>query len=145
MKVVFTNVQDVIENYITAVYEKDVEKFVSAYATHVQVYDCWENWECKGISKWKEAVNGWFNCLKEEGIQSIVEWNDLVIEENAELALVHSNVTYVDLNESGENLRQISNRFTIGLRKENESWNIIHEHSSLPINMETGKGIFNLK
>jgi len=145
MNAAFTNVQDVIENYKSAVYERDVEKFVSAYSTNIQVYDCWENWEFNGISKWKEAVNGWFNGLKEEGVQTKVELNDLVIEENAELALVYSNVTYVALNEFGIELRQITNRFTFGLRKENGSWNIIHEHSSLPISMETGKGIFNLR
>ncbi len=141
----FTKVQDVIENYKSAVYEKDVEKFVSAYATDIQIYDCWGDWECKGVSKWKEAVNGWFNGLKEEGVQLKVEFNDLVVEETTELAFIHSNVSYTAYNGSGEKLRQMTNRFTFGLKKEKNYWIILHEHSSLPINMETGKGIFNLK
>lgn len=141
----FTMVQDVIENYKSAVYEQDVEKFVSAYATNIQVYDCWEDWEYKGISKWKKAVNGWFNHLKVEGVQLKVELKDLVIEENAGLAFIYSNMTLIAYNGSGEKLRQITNRFTFGLKKENNSWKIIHQHSSLPISMETGKCIFNLK
>ena len=141
----FTKVQDVIENYESAVYEQNVEKFISAYATNIQVYDCWEDWECKGISKWKEAVNGWFNGLKEEGVQLKIEFNDLVAEENVELAFIHSNVSFIAYKGSGEKLRQMTNRFTFGLKKENNSWKIIHQHSSLPISMETGKGIFNLK
>ncbi|MDP4083126.1 MAG: nuclear transport factor 2 family protein [Bacillota bacterium] len=145
MNAEFIKVQDVIENYKSAVYEQDVEKFVSTYATNIQVYDCWEDWECKGISKWKEAVNGWFKGLKEEGVQLKVELNDLVIEENAGLAFIHSNVSFIAYNGSGEKLRQMTNRFTFGLKKQNNSWKIIHQHSSLPINMETGKGIFNLK
>ena len=43
----FTTVQDVIENYKSAVYEQDVEKFVSAYATNIQVYDCWKSGSIK--------------------------------------------------------------------------------------------------
>lgn len=70
----------------------------------------------------------------------------LVVEENLNLAFVHCDVTFAahDI-ESEEKLRQTTNRFTFGLRKVNDSWLITHEHSSLPINMETGKGIFNLK
>lgn len=138
----FTKVQDVIENYKSAVFEQDVEKFVSAYAMNIQVYDCWEDWECKGFSKWKAAVNGWFNGLKEEGVQLKVEWNDLVVEENGGLAFIHSNVSFIAYNGAGEKLREMTNRFTFGLKMENNSWKIIHEHSSLPISMETGKGIF---
>lgn len=143
MNVGFHAVQDVVENYKSAVYEKDVEKFVSAYASDIHVYDCWESWECIGILGWKEAVKEWFDGLKEEGVLLKTDFTDMIIEENSDLAFIHSNVTYTAYSESGEKLRQMTNRFTFGLRKENESWNIRHEHSSLPISMETGNGIFN--
>jgi ketosteroid isomerase-like protein len=138
-------VHEVLENYKSAIYEKDVARFVSTYASDIHVYDCWENWECLGISQWKEMVKGWFNSLSEEGVLLKTDFDDLVVEENSNLAFVHCAVTFTAHNESGEKLRQMTNRFTFGLRKENESWAITHEHSSLPISMETGKGIFNLK
>jgi ketosteroid isomerase-like protein len=90
-------------------------------------------------------VKGWFNGLKEEGASLKVDFNDVAVEENSNLAFVYCAVSFTAHNESGEKLRQMTNRFTFGLKKENESWTIIHEHSSLPISMETGKGIFNLK
>lgn len=145
MNTTFTKLHEVIENYKAAVYEKDVEKFVSAYSPNVHIYDCWDDWECTGVSQWKESVNQWFNGLKEEGVLLKTEFSDLVVEEKSDLAFVHSNVTYAAYNDSGEKLRQLSNRFTFGLKKENESWHIIHEHSSLPISTESGKGIFHLK
>ncbi|HET7577691.1 MAG TPA: nuclear transport factor 2 family protein [Bacillales bacterium] len=141
----FSQVQEVLENYKSAVYEQDVEKFVSAYTDDVHVYDCWENWECHGLSEWKGMVTEWFGGLKEEGVLLKTTIEDLAVEENANLAYVHCNVTYAAHNKSGEKLRQLTNRFTFGLKKESESWYITHEHSSLPISMETGKGIFNLK
>jgi ketosteroid isomerase-like protein len=82
--------------------------------------------------------------LSEDGVLLKVDFNDLVVEESSFLAFVHCAVTFAaHQEESGEQLRQIKNRFTYGLKKVNESWVIAHEHSSLPINMETGKGIFN--
>ncbi|MCD7034672.1 nuclear transport factor 2 family protein [Metabacillus sp. GX 13764] len=140
-----TKVQDVIENYKSAVFEQDAEKFASAYAANIHVYDCWADWECKGISRWQESANDWFAGLREEGVQLKAEFNDLVIEENEGLAFIYSNVSFIAYNGAGEKLRQMTNRFTFGLKKENLSWKIIHQHSSLPISMETGKGIFHLK
>ncbi|MFC5605055.1 YybH family protein [Sporosarcina koreensis] len=142
----FFEVQDVLENYKTAVYEKNVEKFLSMYASEIHIYDCWGNWESKGISSWKESVLEWFNGLSEDGVLLEVAFNNLVVEENSHLAFVHCAVIYTAYQEeSGEKLRQLTNRFTYGLKKVNGSWIIAHEHSSLPINIETGKGIFNLK
>lgn len=145
MSNVFKNVQDVLENYQSAVYEQDAEKFLSSYDSNVQIYDCWDNWKCNGLAEWRKSVNEWFDGLKEEGVLLKVDFEDLIIEENPELAFAHCSVTYAAYNESGEKLRQLANRFTFGLRKEDGSWSITHEHSSLPISMETGKGIFNLK
>lgn len=146
MMIGISKVQDVLENYKSAVYEKDVEKFLSAYAADVHIYDCWGNWECKGISSWRENVMMWFNNLKEEGNLLKVDFNDLTIEENTNVAFVHCAVSYVAYSEkSGEKLRQMTNRFTFGLKNVNESWLITHEHSSLPIDMQSGKGMFNLK
>jgi ketosteroid isomerase-like protein len=139
-------VQDVLENYKKAVYEKDVEKFLSMYAPEMHIYDCWGNWEINGTSSWKKNVAEWFNGLSEDGVLLNVDFNDLVVEENSTLAFAHCAVTFAaHQEESGEKLRQMTNRFTFCLKKANESWVIVHEHSSLPINMETGKGIFNLK
>lgn len=146
MTVHFYEVKDVLENYKTAIAERNVEKLLSIYADDIHIYDCWGSWELVGISHWREAVIDWFNDLKKEGNILQIVFNDLVVEENVNIAFVHCCVTFAAYKEdSQEKLRQMTNRFTFGLRKENESWNIIHEHSSLPINMETGKGIFNLK
>lgn len=142
----FFKIQDVLENYKIAIYEKDVEKFLSIYSPELHIFDCWGNWENKGISEWRGSVVEWFNGLNEDGVLLKVDFSDLVVEENSFLAFVHGAVTFAAYQEdSGEKLRQMTNRFTYGLKKVNEAWVIAHEHSSLPINMETGKGMFDLK
>ena len=37
----FYEVSQVLENYATAVYELDVEKFLAAYGDGIHLYDCW--------------------------------------------------------------------------------------------------------
>ncbi|MGP4081514.1 YybH family protein [Pseudalkalibacillus sp. R45] len=146
MTINISTVLDVLEKYKYGVYEKDVDQFLSIFAPDVHIYDCWGDWESKGISSWRENVVNWFNGLREDGDLLKVDFNDLTIEENTNVAFVHCAVTFAAYREkSGEKLRQMTNRFTFGLKKVNESWLITHQHSSLPINMETGKGIFNLK
>ena len=139
-------VQEVLENYKMAVLEKDVEKFLSMYVPEIHIYDCWMNWESKGVASWKETVTGWFAELRDDGILLKVDFHDIVIEEGSSLAFVHCAVTFAGHHEeSGEKLRQMINRFTFGLKKMDGSWRITHEHSSLPINPESGKGIFESK
>ncbi len=138
-----SNVEGVLENYKQAIYEKDVEKFLTIYDEDVHIYDCWGKWESKGISLWRENVVNWFNGMREEGELLKVDFSDVTIEENTNLAFVYCAVTFAAYSEkSEEKLRQITNRFTFGLKKVNESGFIFHEHSSLPIDMETGRGMF---
>ncbi|WP_226682919.1 YybH family protein [Sutcliffiella horikoshii] len=138
-----SNVDGVLEIYKQAIYEKDVEKFLAIYDENVHIYDCWGKWESKGISLWRENVVNWFESMRKEGEILRVDINDVTIEEDMNLAFVHCAVTFAAYSgRSEEKLRQITNRFTFGLKKISESWVITHEHSSLPINMETGKGMF---
>ena len=127
-----TKVQDVLENYKSAVYEKDVEKFLSTYAEDVHIYDCWGNWESKGISLWRDNVKEWFNGLNEDGYLLKVDFNDVSIQENTNIAFVHCAVTFAAFkNNTEDTQRKMTNRFTFGLKKVNDSWLITHEHSSL--------------
>ncbi|WP_276356075.1 YybH family protein [Cohnella caldifontis] len=145
MRFALENVHDVIENYKSAILERDVEKFTAAFAPDIHAYDCWEDWEIVGQSDWRRMVEGWFGGLAEEGVTLKTDFHDVAVEEDSNVAFVRCAVTFAAYNPSGEKLRQMTNRFTMGLRKDGGSWSIAHQHSSLPISMETGKGLFNLR
>lgn len=137
------SVEGVLEKYKRAIFERDMESFLTIYDENVHIYDCWAKWESKGISLWRENVVNWFNGMREEGELLKVDVRDVTLEENTNLAFVHCAITFAAYNEkSEEKLRQITNRFTFGLKKVNGFWLITHEHSSLPIDMETGRGMF---
>jgi len=60
----------------------------------------------------------------------------------AEVAFGSAAVSFSGISADGTRLRSMTNRLTMGLEKTAGVWKITHEHSSLPIDMATGKGIF---
>lgn len=139
-------VTGVFSLYKEATHEKNVEKFLSFHAEDVHLYDCWGSWEITGMSNWSEVVKEWFSELNDAGEYLQVEFYHTKVEESDTVAFVHSDVLFAAYNEqSREKLRQITNRFTFGMRKTGEYWYITHQHSSLPIDIQNGKGMFNLK
>jgi len=146
MKQSFSTVQEVLENYKTSIFERDVEKFLRSYSENINLYDCWNKWECNGLWDWRKSVESWFQELSDEGVYLKVTFSDMTIEEGESVAFAKCAITfYAYAQSSSVKLRQITNRFTFGFCKVDESWQIVHEHSSLPIDSATGKGMFHLK
>ncbi|MGB6407708.1 MAG: nuclear transport factor 2 family protein [Planococcus donghaensis] len=137
----FKTIQDVLTNYQKAVYEKDVDKFLLGYAEDVHIYDCWGEWEYTGTDAWRQVVAEWFNGLEEKMLLK-VEFHNELVKESDNLAYVHSMVSYTAVDLTGKELRNMKNRFTFIMIKTQDSWQIIHEHSSLPINPENDHAIF---
>ncbi|AIY04598.1 hypothetical protein Plano_0633 [Planococcus sp. PAMC 21323] len=137
----FRSAQDVLTNYQKAVYEKDVDKFLLSYAEEIHIFDCWGKWEYNGIAAWKKVVVEWFSGLEEEMLLK-VEFYDDFVEESGDLAFAHSAVSYTAVDMTGKEVRSMKNRFTFVMKKKQDSWKIIHEHSSLPINPENEQAIF---
>lgn len=57
------------------------------------------------------------------------------------MAFGNAGVTFAAVSEQGERLRSMTNRLTVHLARRGDAWKIVHEHSSLPIDMETGTAI----
>lgn len=135
-----TPVNQALESYAAAVHAKDVVAFTALYDDDVHIYDSWGQWQYAGIDAWRSMAGEWFSSLGEERVQ--VEFNDVQSVAGDDVAFGHAAVTFAGISPEGERLRAMTNRFTICLRKKDGGWKIAHEHSSLPIDMETGKGIF---
>ncbi|MGO4859245.1 YybH family protein [Arthrobacter sp. 2MCAF14] len=135
-----TPVNQALEAYAVAVHAKDVDAFTALYDDNVHIYDSWGQWQYTGIEAWRAMAGEWFSSLGDERVQ--VEFNDVQSVAGEDVAFGHAAVTFAGISADGERLRAMTNRFTICLEKKDDTWKIAHEHSSLPIDMETGKGIF---
>jgi uncharacterized protein (TIGR02246 family) len=129
-----------LEAYASAVRAKDVDAFVEIYADDVQVFDSWGQWRYSGIDAWRGMAAGWFTSLGDETVD--VEFTELRVVAGEDVAFGHAAVTFTGISAAGERLRSMTNRFTIGMEKHYGTWSIVHEHTSLPVDLETGQAIF---
>jgi uncharacterized protein (TIGR02246 family) len=126
-----------LEEYRDAVHAKDVDRFVAIFADDVRVFDMWGTWSHDGIDSWREMAEGWFGSLGDELVR--VEFDEVQTTVGDDTAVVSAFVTFAGLSADGEELRSMNNRLTWGLRRVDGAWKVVHEHTSAPVEMATGK------
>lgn len=131
--------QQALQRYREAVHAKDVAALVSLYDEDVSIFDTWGAWSLRGREAWQTLVADWFGSLGEEHVA--VEFDQAGSVDTAELVVGHAFVTYAAFSPQGERLRWLTNRMTLALRRQGEDWKIVHEHTSVPIEHATLKGI----
>lgn len=125
--------------YKAAVFAKDVDAFVTLYDQDVLVFDLWGQWSYRGVAAWRGMVEGWFGSLGTERV--VVEVDDVESVLAREVAVVCAFVTYKGMSAEGKELRSMVNRLTWVLEQKGGAWKVVHEHTSAPIDVETGKVI----
>lgn len=128
-----------IQTYIKAVFEKDIEIFLTIYDEQVLIFDMWQQWSYKGIAAWREMVKGWFNGLGSD--KDVVTFDEVQIQQKSELAIITAIVKFTATSEKGEALRYLQNRLTWVVQQKDSSWKVIHQHTSSPIDFESMKVI----
>jgi uncharacterized protein (TIGR02246 family) len=134
-------ISEVERRYTVAVFDKDVEGFLAIYDEDAIVFDLWGERHYQGRAAWRQSVAAWFGSLGDERVQVIFLRLACTIE--SDLAFWLGNVNFAALSPSGEILRSMRNRLTWQLRRRDDAWSIVHEHTSAPADHETLKVILN--
>jgi ketosteroid isomerase-like protein len=129
----------IIEAYKSAVFAKDVEAFMRLYDPKVRVFDAWGVWSYESAEVWQRTVESWFSSLGNERVK--VTFDEVVVSDARESAIVSAIVTYAGISPEGSALRSMQNRLTWGLRTSGHVLRIVHEHTSAPIGFEDQKAI----
>lgn len=131
-------VRQILAAYQAAVLAKDVEAFVALYAADVEIFELWRQWT-HDIASWRAMAKEWFAFLGDE--RCIVEAADVRARVSGDLALLTATLTYRAIDASGKELRSLDNRLSWVLSEIDGRWLVVHEHTSVPLAQETGKGI----
>jgi uncharacterized protein (TIGR02246 family) len=126
--------------YRAAILAKDVEAFVALFADDVVVFDMWGPWSQEGIAAWRDMAAGWFGSLGEERV--VVEADDVRTSVSGDMATLTAFLTFRAIDAAGKELRSLNNRLSWVLREQAGRWKVVQEHTSIPIDGATGKGIF---
>lgn len=137
---IITDPANLFDSFSDAVYRKDIEGYLDLYDDNVLVFDMWQEWSYKGLSAWRQMVAGWFSTLGAD--RDRVSFRDSNIDIAGEMAVITAIVRFTAVSGTGEELRFLDNRFTLVMRRKGESWKIVHQHSSGPIDFQTMKVIY---
>lgn len=128
-----------LDRYKEAVLAKDVDAFARLYDDDVHVFDMWGAWSLRGIQPWRKMASEWFSSLGSERV--IVSVGDAQSTSSDEMAIGHAILTYTAVSAEGKELRSLSNRISMALKRTGDVWKIIHEHTSAPIDHQSLKAM----
>lgn len=124
--------QDFFNIYAQAAWDKDIEKMTELYSEQVVIFDLWENGYQTGLPAWAEVIKEWLSTLGEEKVKVIFEM--IALHESGDVGFGSALITYQAIATDNTVLRSMKNRITLGFRKEQGVWKVIHQHTSAPIN-----------
>ena len=121
--------------YAEAVYAKDQQAFLALYAQDVVVFDTWDQWLHTGRQAWSGVVKAWFTGLGEDRVT--VKFSPIASAIEGDGAFFCATVRYAALDAAGKELRSMENRLSWVLKRGQNGWRIVHEHTSAPVEPKT--------
>ena len=131
-------IRQVIADCTSALCAKDLDRLMSHYATDVTVFDVKPPFQTKGAAAWQRT---WEACLPYFPSSFQTETRDLSIIVNGYLALAHWLWRFTGM-EKDHPAMQTWMRATVGYKRQQGRWQIVHEHASVPFNPETSQAAF---
>ena len=134
-------IKTVLEERISAIHDKNLQGALDLYAPGVVSFDIGAPLQNNGIGVIKARLGNWFASYQGPINQ---EMSNLVVSAGEEVAFCSCLGRTWGTSIKGEKF-DMWYRVTAGFRKFDHKWLITHDHVSEPIDMKTGKGLFDLK
>ena len=134
-------IRTVIDAITKAVRAKDVEAMLAQCAPDIVTFDMVPPLKHQG----SQAIRGlWARTLAAFDPPLEYEVHDLDISVDGDIAFARCLNRFGGTKKDGKRVLN-SLRSTFGLRKIDGQWKVVHEHVSVPFDMETGKAMLDLK
>lgn len=116
-----------IENWAKAVRNKDIEKILAHHANDIVMFDVPEPFQSIGIEEYRKTWDLFFAYTK----QGVFDIETLEVFADENIAFCYATMKCEDKSDTPDFI-ELPFRLTIGLKKINNQWTIIHEHHSIP-------------
>ncbi len=130
-------IRALVEAWHTTVTGGDLDRIMAFYDDDVVAFDAIATLQFVGAAAYREH---WAQCLQFMGEGSIV-LHSVTVQASDDLAVAWFIDRCSGPNEQGE-MESGYTRGTACYRRQGDGWRIVHEHFSMPIDMQTGKAIF---
>jgi len=122
-----TEIRTLIENWAAAVRNKDMDGILAYHSTDIVMYDVPEPFQSIGIDAYRKTWDIFFKYTK----PGVFDIQELQVIADAQVAFCYATMKCSDCSDSGEFV-ELPFRLTIGLKKIDNQWIIVHEHHSIP-------------
>ena len=122
-----TLIRQLVENWAKAVRNKDIDTILDHHSDEIVMFDVPEPFQSVGIDAYRKTWDLFFK-YTEPGVFDIQQLK-IVADENVAFCIAIMKCS--DKSNSAEFV-PLDFRLTIGLKKINNQWTIIHEHHSIP-------------
>ncbi len=132
--------EDFFSLYKDALLRKDGAQMKGLYHEDITMFDLWDDFSLRGESAVGAMIDGWFDSIADERVD--VDFSDLQVIGDGDAAFGNGYTEFKAYDGEGQVLRRMRERITVCLIREGERWYVVNQHTSVPIKLETGKGIF---
>jgi uncharacterized protein (TIGR02246 family) len=136
-----TEIRAVYDRWAKAFEARDIDGIMALYAPSIVAYDVVPPLQYKG----KEAYRkDYLDILSQYDGPVHVEYRDTKIISSGDVGMIQTLERFTGKLKNGQT-SDMWLRATSGLRKMNGKWLIVHDHVSVPVDLETGKAALDLK
>ncbi len=133
-------IRELIEDWTRAFLAKDLDGIMAHYAEDIVAFDAIKALQFKGLAAYREH---WKECLTFCEGEMRFELHELTIAAAGDVAFSHSLSHCGGTNDEGEE-QACWMRGTVGYRRLDGKWKVVHEHFSAPFDMQSGKAMCDL-
>jgi ketosteroid isomerase-like protein len=122
-----TQVRNLVENWAKAVRNADIDAILAHPADNIVMYDVPKPFQSVGIDEYRKTWDLFFKYTR----PGVFDFHELHIVADENVAFCFATMKCADKSNS-EDFVELDFRLTIGLKKIDGQWTIIHEHHSVP-------------
>ena len=134
-------IRELTQQWLKAVHARDAEAVMACYADDVIAYDLFTPTKVTGVGDYRKNYEMWFQCC--QGPMNY-EIKELDIVAGDEVAFCRSLNRMTGPNPEGKE-EETWIRVTVCFQKQAGAWKVVHEHVSVPLDMESQKGVFQFR
>jgi len=121
-------IRDLVENWARAVRSKNLDAILANHSPGMLMFDLPPPIQSKGIEAYRKTWDLFFSWSQDSGVFDISEMN---VTAGNDVAFVTALMRCAGTEANG-NKTELEFRLTIGLRKIDGHWIVMHEHHSIP-------------
>jgi ketosteroid isomerase-like protein len=122
-----TQVRNLVENWAKAVRNADIDAILAHHADNIVMYDVPKPFQSVGIDEYRKTWDLFFKYTR----PGVFDFQELHIVADENVTFCFATMKCADKSNS-EDFVELDFRLTIGLKKIDGEWTIIHEHHSVP-------------